>query len=78
MFEVQIKKNKLANVDDLFLTSTAFFPLVNLSRGGKNKKKSAFELLTQAAHKISEMLRLKTAQIKKYGTEFSHRLNFFW
>ena len=77
MFAVQTKKNELANVDDLSLTPAAFFPLANLSKGGKNKKKSASELGTQAAHEISELLRLKTAQIEKYGTEFSHRSNFF-
>lgn len=77
MFAVQTKKNKLANVDDLFLISTAFFLLANLSNKDKNKKKTAFKLYTQAAYKISELLCLKIAKIKKYEIEFFYKSNFF-
>lgn len=36
-----------------------------------------FELQTQAAHDLGELLRLKTRQIDKYGYELSRKSNYY-
>lgn len=46
IFVIQTKKNELTNIDDLSLILTAISSLINLSKGGKNKKKSVSELHT--------------------------------
>ena len=76
MFGAQMKINKLQNTDNLSLILTALSPLVSTSMRGKNEKKSASDLRTQAAHDLNELLQLKTAQIEKYGEELVYRSNF--
>ena len=42
-----------------------------------NKVETKFELQTQAAHDLGELLRLKTQQIDKYGYELSYQSSYY-
>lgn len=77
MFSAQHKKNE--GHHSPLPSDPSSSPVLSQSSSTKMIKKveSKFELQTQAAHDLGELLRLKTQQIYKYGYELSLKSSYY-
>lgn len=74
MFSAQFKKNQSQDERVLSTSSPTIFPPKNT---GEKVRETRFELQTRAVHDLSELLRLKTVQIDKYGHVLDPKSNLY-
>ncbi len=74
MFSVQF--NKTQSQDELVL-STSLPAIFSPKNTGKEVRETLFEFQTRVVHDLSELLRLKTVQIDKYGHVLDYKLNLY-
>ena len=74
MFSAQFNKNQSQDERVLSTSLPTIFPPKNT---GKEVRETRFESQTRAVHDLSELLRLKTVQMDKYGHVLDHKSNLY-
>ncbi len=75
IFSAQLNKNQSRDERVLSTSLPAIFSPKNTENEVRGTR---FESQTQAVHDLSELLRLKTVQMDKYGLVLDHKSNLYW